>query len=110
MERMVNWFTEVLGFQQCPVSDDAHGSIVSLVQDGCRLLLHSGPKPSSLDYLGESNTLVVFEVEDLDKAVEQLKRRGVEFASKKPQNFHLGRFVTFRDPFGNERELVEFRR
>lgn len=110
MERAVHWFTEVLDFQRVPSSEDAHQDIVSLVKDGFRLLLHVGSKPPSLDYLGESNTLVVFEVEDLDKAVEQLEKRGVVFASKEPHNFLLGRFITFKDPLGNEQELVEFRR
>ncbi len=107
LARKVDWFTEVLGFRRAPVPHDVHGKIVNLVQNECRVLLHPDPKPSSLDYLGESNTLIVFEVEDLNKAIGQLKKRGVQFTGE-PQHFHLGRFVTFQDPFGKTLELVEF--
>lgn len=73
-------------------------------------MLHYRPgvKPVGSDYPNSApfNTLV-FETDNLQAAIKELKERGVRILSGKTQKSALGNFVVFADPFGNISELLE---
>jgi hypothetical protein len=39
----------------------------------------------------------------------EMQAKGAEFITTEPQDIDVGRFVAFRDPFGNVHELIELR-
>jgi len=39
-----------------------------------------------------------------------MKSKGVEFVFSEPRKINVGRFVAFRDPFGNVHELIELKK
>jgi lactoylglutathione lyase len=49
----------------------------------------------------ERQPSIVFECDDVDRTVEELKSRGVEIG-RSPVTMAWGKFATFRDPDGNE--------
>jgi hypothetical protein len=49
--------------------------------------------------------MVVWQTKD-----QQMKSKGVEFVFSEPRKINVGRFVAFRDPFGNVHELIELKK
>lgn len=108
----IDWYTRVLGFT---VSDENnflhHGTTVQLHHDqGFRLILHNARKPAKIDYPDDVQTMIVWRTDDLAGTMAQMKTNGVEFVFSEPQPINVGRFVAFRDPFGNVHELIELTR
>jgi predicted enzyme related to lactoylglutathione lyase len=50
--------------------------------------------------------LIVYETDDLEKAITALKKSGVKILSERPQKSAGGDVVVFEDPFGNVSELL----
>jgi catechol 2,3-dioxygenase-like lactoylglutathione lyase family enzyme len=53
--------------------------------------------------------MIVYETDDLEKAVAALKKSGVKILRDRPQKSAVGDVVVFEDPFGNLSELVSAR-
>ena len=108
MDQAMEWYCKTLGFE---VSKEHHyyPIAVDLVHHGCRLLLHKADKPAHIDYPNVAQTLICIQTHDLAASMNDLKGKGVEFIHQTPQNFPVGVYAAFRDPFGNVHELVEFR-
>lgn len=51
--------------------------------------------------------MAIFETDNLEAAVGELKKRGVKFINEKLQKSAQGDGITFEDPFGNVSELLE---
>ena len=108
----IDWYTSVLGFK---ISDQNnflhHGTTVELEHDkGFRLILHNAKNPARINYPDDTQTMVVWQTEDLAGTMNRMKSKGMEFIFSKPQKINVGRFVAFRDPFGNVHELIELKK
>jgi len=108
LDKAIEWYCNTLGFKIAKQHYN-HPVAVDLIHKGCRLLLHKADKPARIDYPKVSQTLICFQVDDIAATIKDLKRKGVKFVHKTPQEFPAGLFAAFRDPFGNVHELVEFR-
>jgi catechol 2,3-dioxygenase-like lactoylglutathione lyase family enzyme len=42
--------------------------------------------------------------------MRHMKAKGVAFIFSEPEEINVGRYVAFRDPFGNVHELIELKR
>ena len=107
----IDWYTRVLGFR-VSLEDNFlhHGTTVQLEHDqGFRLILHNAKNPAKIDYPDDVQTMVVWRTSDLVGTMAQMKSKGVEFIFSEPQQINVGRFVAFRDPFGNVHELIELK-
>jgi catechol 2,3-dioxygenase-like lactoylglutathione lyase family enzyme len=73
-------------------------------------MLHYRPgvKAIKSEYPGVSPfNMLIFETDDLEAAVNEMKRRGIKFIDDKPREDAQGSYIAFEDPFGNVSELLE---
>jgi catechol 2,3-dioxygenase-like lactoylglutathione lyase family enzyme len=108
LEEAITWYTEILGFK---LSKKHYypPRAVDLVQKGAiRLLLYQVQKPAKTDYPNEAQSIIIFKTDNLEKTMEELTEKGVEFIYPEAEKFPAGLFNAFRDPFGNVHEIVQF--
>jgi len=107
----IDWYTRVLGFTVSAENNFLHhGTTVQLEHDqGFRLILHNATRPARIDYPDDVQTMIVWRTDDLAETMARMKANGVEFIAAEPQEINVGRFVAFRDPFGNVHELIELK-
>jgi lactoylglutathione lyase len=108
LDKAIEWYSKILGFE---ISKEHyhHPVAVDLIHDGIRLILHIADKPTTIDYPNVSQTLICISTDNIVKKMDDLRRRGVELLHDTPQDFPAGKFIAFRDPFGNVHELVELK-
>jgi catechol 2,3-dioxygenase-like lactoylglutathione lyase family enzyme len=97
MDAAVAFYTEVLGLKLA----QRYGDHWATINAGSGLSIGLHPKSSNHPAPGTKGSMQIgLECnEPIDKEVERLKARGVEFA--KPASGDGGRFVYFTDPDGN---------
>jgi glyoxylase I family protein len=59
------------------------------------------------DYSNIARSVLVFEVESIEKALEDLRTKGVKFLHDEPAENEFSRCAAFSDPFGNVHEIFE---
>src|SRR3972149_6723111 len=57
----------------------------------------------------DRNFIPAIEVTDLDRAIEELRSKGVKFVSEVDEGEHV-RLIDFEDPDGNRLQLFEFKK
>ena len=108
----IDWYTGVLGFKVSAENNFLHhGTTVQLEHDqGFRLILHNAKHPAEIDYPDDVQTMIVWRTDDLAGTMARMQAKGVAFIFTEPQQINVGRYVAFRDPFGNVHELIELKR
>jgi predicted enzyme related to lactoylglutathione lyase len=96
----VRYYREVLGADEI-WNAEAFGARVAAFK-----LSEAGPQVLLADHRPAGSCVPVYEVEDLDKAVKALKKRGWR-AEAGPFGIPNGDCYTFRDPSGNEFAVFE---
>jgi predicted enzyme related to lactoylglutathione lyase len=91
------WYKEKLGLEV----RDQMDHWVTVAPKGSGVVLHL----CQTTPLEQGNTGIAFGVDDLDKAYEELSRKGVEFTVK-PTKKEWGSYAMFKDSDGNEFWLV----
>jgi len=111
LNKGIDWYTNVLGFEVSKENNfEHHGTTVQLEHDkGFRLILHNSKNPTTINYPDEVQTMIVWETNDLTSTISELQSKGVEFIFTEPRKINVGKFVAFRDPFGNVYELIELK-
>lgn len=100
IDRSLPWY-EDLGIEAGP----RHGTWQALATaGGTRFGLHQGERGR-----GEPTAAVAFGVSDLDTEMERLAALGIEPADAEVTDTGAARFITYRDPDGNEVQLLERR-
>jgi catechol 2,3-dioxygenase-like lactoylglutathione lyase family enzyme len=59
------------------------------------------------DYATEPRSVLVFEVQSIERAMSDLASKGVRFLHAEPNRNEFGRYAAFVDPFGNVHEVFE---
>ena len=96
-DRMRAFYHETLGL---PIAyENPH--FADLRTGGCSIALHSEREP----HARSDSWHMEFLVKDIEAAVTELSRRGIDVAPIRSESF--GRITTFRDPEGNEIGLEE---
>ncbi len=106
------FYVDTLGFTA--VGSELRGVVVLENGNGAPLLLYPVERAVRVDYPRQTGPLLVFYVEDIDRTLKEWKEKGVEFL---PISFSdeesgiarspFGRFIAFRDPFGNVHEILQ---
>jgi len=104
LQRAKQFYEGVLGFQTKQAGD----KWVIYDLQGMEFVIQSGGEPtdSVSEYGKQCTTMMVLATKNIEKAVEDLKAKGVSFFGDivtVPQ----GRFIGFKDPDGNVIELAE---
>jgi lactoylglutathione lyase len=100
MEKALDFYGGVLGFE---VSKRYGEKIVSLVHEGLPIVLEEHEEVS-----GGSGIVIALKTDDIFKTAENLKVRGVELLIPEPADCPPGKYISFRDPFGNTLEYLQF--
>lgn len=107
------FYIDTLGFPVKPGTED-FGITVIDNEGGAPILLYPVERAVPVDYPNQTGSTIVFYVNDVEKTVEEWRERGVEFISIAWSEEEsgiapcpFGRFIAFRDPFGNVHEILQ---
>jgi glyoxylase I family protein len=98
------FYCDILGF---PLKAETFNRLV-FVHDGCDLVAFKCEKNAIIEnYSQVARSVFVFEVASLDKALNELRAKGVQFLHEEPAENEFSRYAAFSDPFGNVHEIYE---
>jgi len=113
--RQIDWYCRHLGMRVLAQNDgNPPTALVGYDEDlkrGAVIELmparDPGPEPASAARFAPGLRHLALRVRDFDDAYESLKDKGVRFLSEPGAATGGGRIVSFRDPEGNELQIVE---
>lgn len=113
LERAIDFYTEILGFkiqQRLKIGTPSIEELVFIELNGTVIELFSvkNPAPASEEQWQIGCRRIALEVEDIDRALEFLKARGVEI-SREPTTSGPTRRAEIKDPDGLSIELCQSR-
>jgi catechol 2,3-dioxygenase-like lactoylglutathione lyase family enzyme len=98
------FYRDVLGFE---IAAERVGELV-LAHDGALLQVFACDAPAPAQVHGSNAAQVlVFEVEDLEAAMADLKAKGVDFIHAEPGRNVYGRYAAFKAPGGLVHEIFQ---
>ena len=113
--RQIDWYRRHLGMRVIAQNDGEpptalmgydkdlkHGAVIELMP-----ARDAGADPASVARFAPGLRHLALRVTDFDEAFEFLKERGVQFLSEPGVATGGGRIVSFRDPEGNELQIVQ---
>ena len=113
--RQIDWYCRNLGMRVVAQNDAEpptalvgydkdlrHGAVIELMP-----ARDAGPEPASAARFAPGLRHLALRVRDFDGSYGFLKRKGVQFLSEPGAATGGGRIVSFRDPEGNELQIVE---
>jgi catechol 2,3-dioxygenase-like lactoylglutathione lyase family enzyme len=107
------FYIDTLGF---PVKTGTENMGITVIDNpgGAPILLYPVERSVAIDYPNQTGTTMVFHVEDVEKTHAEWSARGVEFIrigwSEEESGIApcpFGRFIAFKDPFGNVHEILQ---
>jgi lactoylglutathione lyase len=101
MKKAIEFYTGVLGFE---VNKEYGPKIVTLVHEGLPIVLEESGKVDD----GGSGVVLTLKTDDIYQTVAALKEHDVEFILEEPTPCPPGKYISFRDPFGNVWEYLQF--
>ena len=115
LDRMVRWYCDAFGMKVVARNDiDRRGVLVGYDDStaGAAMIeltaaTMPGTRPDSIGRASPGWRHVAIRVSDFDAAHEKLKQLGVNFTTEPHEAMGGGRTVLFRDPEGNELQIVQ---
>ena len=105
LQEAIRFYTTVLGFEV----DKQYGSkIVTLVSGEVPIVLEESEESSQPTANHTSEVVLGLKTDNIYQTVEKLKDHNVEFIIDEPTDCPPGKYISFRDPFGNRLEYLEF--
>lgn len=105
LQEAVDFYTKVLNFE---VNKQYGPKIVSLVNGDLPLVLEESEQVSCKNDRHPSGIVLALKTDDIEQTLEQLKASNVDFLVGVPTDCPPGKFISFRDPFGNVIEYLQF--
>jgi lactoylglutathione lyase len=100
MEKAIDFYGKVLGFE---VNKRYGDKIVSLVHEGVPIVLEEHDQTT-----GGSGIVLGLQTDDVYQTANELKDQGVELLMPEPADCPPGKYISFKDPFGNILEYLQF--
>ena len=101
------FYCDRLGFPLKAESADK----LDFVHEGCDFIAFKCERNAIVeDYSRVARSVFVFEVASIDKALRDLRAKGVSFLHQEPAENEFSRYAAFLDPFGNVHEIYEPKR
>ena len=98
------FYGETLGFRLKNEDDRS----LQFAHEGCDLIAFKCERNATVEnYSAVARSVFVFEVPSIDRAVKELRDKGVEFLHAEPAENAFSRYAAFCDPFGNVHEIYE---
>lgn len=105
MGRAIEFFQDAFGFTIAVGGPESFAT--SLEHEGTILLLHRATQAADIDYPREAQMTMTLEVENLDATVLLLREAGATILHDEPQVAPVGKWIAFRDPFGNVHHAMQ---
>jgi lactoylglutathione lyase len=105
IQKAIHFYTSVLGFE---VNKQYGPKIVTLVHGDLPIVLEESEKSSYNVNSTTSGVVLGLKTEDIEHTVKTLKEHEVDFIVDQPTDCPPGKFISFRDPFGNVLEYLQF--
>jgi catechol 2,3-dioxygenase-like lactoylglutathione lyase family enzyme len=105
MDRARSFYCNLLGL--AVRTADYLPRVLVLENDGPSIVLYLADQATSIAYPNQAQTLLAFQVDEIQQAMDELRAAGVELLHSEPETAPPGLFAAFRDPFGNVHELFE---
>ncbi|MEK5442303.1 MULTISPECIES: VOC family protein [unclassified Fredinandcohnia] len=105
IQEAIDFYTIVLGFE---VNKKYGPKIVTLVQGDLPIVLEESEEASYINNPKPSGVVLGLKTEDIHHTVDLLKEHKVDFIVEEPTKCPPGKYISFRDPFGNVLEYLQF--
>ncbi|WP_391122302.1 VOC family protein [Psychrobacillus sp. L3] len=103
LNKAIDFYTNTLGFEL----DEMYGpKIASLVHGELPIILEENDNATYKQDV--SGVVLGLGTEDIYEKVKFLKEKEVNFIIDEPTNCPPGKYISFRDPFGNVLEYLQF--
>jgi catechol 2,3-dioxygenase-like lactoylglutathione lyase family enzyme len=103
MQEAIEFYTGVLGFQ---VNKEYGPKIVTLVHGELPIVLEESE--NARHNAGSSGVVLTLKSDDIYQSLAMLKEHDVELIIGEPASCPPGKYISFKDPFGNVWEYLEF--
>jgi catechol 2,3-dioxygenase-like lactoylglutathione lyase family enzyme len=112
VNRQVEWYCQHLGFRQIASNGKTPPSVLIGYEEGGAAIEMSpvrdaGPSPAETPRFGPGLRHLALRVSDFEEAYRRLKNLGVKFMAEPGPALGGGTIVSFRDPEGNELQIVQ---
>ncbi|MDX5476126.1 MAG: VOC family protein [Bacillaceae bacterium] len=105
IQKAIDFYTTVLGFE---VNKQYGSKIVTLVHGDLPIVLEESEKFTYNAYSNTSGVVLGLKTDDIEHTVKMLKEHNVDFILEEPAECPPGKYISFRDPFGNVLEFLQF--
>ncbi|MDW0118785.1 VOC family protein [Sporosarcina thermotolerans] len=103
MQKALGFYTGVLGFE---VNKEYGSKIVTLVHGELPIVLEE--MENAVFNRVSSGVVLTLKTDDIHQSLEVLKEHDVELIIGEPADCPPGKYISFRDPFGNVWEYLQF--
>jgi lactoylglutathione lyase len=105
IQKAIDFYTTVLGFK---INKQYGPKIVTLVHGELPIVLEESEQSSYNANTGTSGVVLGLKTENINHTVNLLKEHKVDFIIDEPTKCPPGKYISFRDPFGNVLEYLQF--
>ena len=106
IQEAIHFYTTVLGFE---VNKQYGPKIVTLVHGDLPIVLEESEISLDNSDLNTSGVVLGLKTTDIYQTARLLKEHNVDFIVEEPSDCPPGKFISFRDPFGNILEYLQFK-
>lgn len=109
MQKGIDFYSNALGFLQRSQKYLPTDMPLGHADNSFAFMLHfrEGTEPIQHNSSDTEHVVIMFQTSDLDKAIAEMKSKGVKMLHKNPQPSKIGQYISFYDPFGGVCDLVE---
>ncbi|MDW2877999.1 MULTISPECIES: VOC family protein [Bacillaceae] len=105
LTKALRFYTEVLDFE---VNKQYGPKIVSLAHGELPIILEENEGADYIDRKAATGPVLVLQTENIENEVNRLKSKGADLLMEEPAACPPGKYISFRDPFGNILEYLQF--
>ncbi len=105
IEEAIDFYTTVLGFE---VNKKYGPKIVTLIHGDLPIVVEESEEALYINNSKPSGVVLGLKTEDIFHTVNLLNEHKVDFIIEEPTKCPPGKYISFRDPFGNVLEYLQF--
>jgi lactoylglutathione lyase len=105
LQEAIEFYTNVLGFK---VNKQYGPKIVTLIHGELPIVLEESEASTTYISNYPAGVVLALKTDDINQTVNMLKASKVDFIIEEPANCPPGKYISFRDPFGNVLEYLQF--
>lgn len=105
LNEAIDFYTNTLGFE---VNKQYGPKIVTLVHGDLPIVLEENENAIYNRDKNASGIALALRTENIYETAKSLKEKNVTFIVEEPTNCPPGKFISFKDPFGNLLEYLQF--